>query len=155
RNLVFAPPCTEILLAQRAALLMKLAARSLFRRCRRVLHTDLEWPGYIARLESERDRSRGATVSLPVRDLIFREAISVEDLVRITANQYREEGCEGLFLSAVSYEGVRFPVRELTDVLSITKPPRFVVIDGSQALAHAPEAAPPCDFLLGGTHKWA
>ena len=32
--------------------------------------------------------------------------------------------------------------------------PRFVAIDGAQALGHAPAADFPCDALLGGGHKW-
>src|SRR4051812_39559175 len=42
RRLVASPPDAEVLLAHRSTQLMKLAARALFRRCRRVLHTDLE-----------------------------------------------------------------------------------------------------------------
>jgi hypothetical protein len=147
------PPC-EVLLAQRSALLMRLAARSLFRRCRRVLYTDLEWPGYLSVLDAERGRARGEAVPIPVRDLVFRDGISALELVRFLANHFRERACDGLFLSAVSHEGVKLPVAELVELLSITRSSRFVVIDGSQAIGHAPKPLPPCDIFLGGTHKW-
>ena len=58
RALTGTGPETEVLLAQRSAQLMRLAARALFRRCRRVLHTDLEWPGYLRILEAEGDADR-------------------------------------------------------------------------------------------------
>ena len=154
RVLVQAPSDSEVLLAQRSTLLMKLAARSLFRRCGRVLHTDLEWPAYLSVLDAERDRSRSRTVHLPVRDLILRDGVSVEELVRHVANRYRLEGCDGLFLSGVSFDGIRFPIRALVDLLSTSRPPRFVVVDGSQAIAHTPPDPLRCDLLIGGTHKW-
>ena len=48
----------------------------------------------------------------------------------------------------------RLPVAELVDLLSITRSPRFVVVDGSQAIGHIPKPLPRCDIFLGGTHKW-
>src|SRR5207253_3104541 len=40
-------------LASRSVSLMKVAARMLFQRCRRVLVTDLDWPGYVNILRHE------------------------------------------------------------------------------------------------------
>jgi selenocysteine lyase/cysteine desulfurase len=57
-------------------------------------------------------------------------------------------------LSSVSFDGIRFPVRGLVDLLSTSRRPRFVVVDGSQAIAHTPPDPPRCDLLIGGTHKW-
>jgi hypothetical protein len=105
-------------------------------------------------LDAERDRVRGEAVPFSVRDLVFRDGISAPELVRVLANHFRERACDGLFLSAVNHEGIRFPVAELVDLLSITRSPRFVVVDGSQAIGHAPKPLPPCDIFLGGTHKW-
>jgi hypothetical protein len=73
---------TGVLLASRSGQLMRLAARALFRRSERVLCTDLEWPGYLSILDAERARVRRETVTLPVRDALFREGLGRDDLVR-------------------------------------------------------------------------
>ena len=70
------------------------------------------------------------------------------------ADHYRRQGCDGLFLSAVSYEGVRFPVGALVELLSLGRAPRFVAVDGAQALGHAPLDLHSCDLYLAGSHKW-
>src|SRR6266849_1228510 len=57
--LTVAPAGTPVLLANRSAQLMQLAAKALFRRCGSVLHTDLEWPGYRTIIDSEARRTRG------------------------------------------------------------------------------------------------
>jgi hypothetical protein len=118
-----------------------------------VFHTDLEWPGLLAIVDPERIRTSSFTYCMHVRNLIFREGIPPNELVRRMANFYRQSGCDGLCLSAVTYEGVRLPIDPLVDLLSITRPPRFVVIDGAQSIGHAP-GLPRCDMLLGGCHKW-
>ena len=133
---------------------MRLAARALFRRCTRVLHTDLEWPGYLRILRAEGTRIGRDAVCLPVREKIFRDRISAEELVTLVAAHYRRQDCDGLFLSAVSYEGIRFPVGALIELLSLGRAPRFVAIDGAQALGHAPLDLHSCDLYLSGSHKW-
>jgi len=117
------PAGTPVLLANRSAQLMQLAARALIRRCGVVLHTDLEWPGYLAILEDERRRGRGRLVSFPAREACLRHGLRATELVRSLATQYRREQCEGLFLSAVSFEGVRLPVAEIVASLSSVRPP--------------------------------
>jgi selenocysteine lyase/cysteine desulfurase len=155
RTLSNFPPGTGVLLAHRSAQLMRLAARVLFHRCARVLHTDLEWPGYLATLRAEGKRLHRDLVCAPVRAPVFRDAVPAEDLVARLAAQYRRRHCDGLFLSAVSSEGVRLPVAGLLEALEHTRP-RLVVIDGAQALGHAaPDLGPAaCDFYLAGCHKW-
>jgi selenocysteine lyase/cysteine desulfurase len=147
------PPGTSVLLAHRSAQLMRLAARVLFRRCTRVLHTDLEWPGYLATLRAEGRRLQRDLVCAPVRAPVFRDAVPAEDLVAQLAAQYRRRHCDGLFLSAVSTEGMRLPVAGLLEALEHTRP-RLVVIDGAQALGHADLEPAGCDFYLAGCHKW-
>ena len=80
---------------------------------------------------------------------------SDELLDRLKAH-YASQDCDGLFLSAVTYDGLRLPVRELVESLDEGSRPRFVVVDGAQALNHAPLglAAEYCDLLLAGCHKW-
>ena len=154
RALTGTEPETEVFLAQRSAQLMRLAARALFRRCKRVLHTDLEWPCYLRTLQAEGERIGRSTVSLPVREAIFRDRMPAEELVTLVANYYRQQHCDGLFLSAVSYEGVRFPVGALIERLSLSRTPRFVALDGAQTLGHAPLDLHSCDLYLAGSHKW-
>ena len=110
---------TDVLVAARSSQLMRLAALALFRRCGRVLHTDLEWPGYLAILSAEGDRVRRETVSVPVRDAVLSGTLTRDGLVRKLADSFRAMGCEGLFLSDVSYEGVRLPVSELLEELGV------------------------------------
>ena len=153
-RLAGAPPRTPVLLANRSAALMKLAARALFRRCGSVLHTDLEWPGFLAILDAERRRARGRLVVFPAREACLRRCLPAAEFVRALATWYRREQCEGLFLSAVSFEGVRLPIAEVIASLSNVRPPRFIVVDGAQALAHVPGDIPACDVYLAGCHKW-
>ena len=96
---------TDVLVAARSSQLMRLAALALFRRCGRVLHTDLEWPGYLAILRAEGDRVRRESVCVPVRDAIFAGSLTRDEIVRKLADSFRATDCEGLFLSDVSYEG--------------------------------------------------
>jgi hypothetical protein len=154
RALAGAPPNAEVLLANRSAQLMKLAARSLFLRCQKVLHTDLEWPGYLAILEAERRRTLREVLCVPVRGAVFRENVPARDLAEWVAAHYRRQNCDGLFLSAVTYEGVRLPVSEILGALSNGAAPRFVVIDGAQALGHVPPPLDRSDLYLAGCHKW-
>jgi hypothetical protein len=153
-RLAGAPHGTPVLLANRSAELMKLAGRALFRRCGCVLHTDMEWPGFLAILDAERRRSRGHLVLFPAREACLRRGLTAAELVRALAGRYRREQCEGLFLSAVSFEGIRLPVADIVASLSDVRPPRFVVVDGAQALAHVPGDLPACDVYLAGCHKW-
>ena len=48
------------------------------------------------------------------------------------------------------------PIRELVEALGEADRPRFVVVDGAQAVNHVPLrlAAEYCDLLLTGCHKW-
>jgi hypothetical protein len=154
RRLVGAPADTPLFLANRSAQLMKLAARALFRRCQSVLHTDLEWPGYLAALEAERKRGPGRLVCFPARDAILRQGLGVAEFTRSLTVHYRREQCQGLFLSAVSFDGLRLPVTEIVAALSKGRPPHFIVVDGAQALAHLPAGLPTCDVYLSGCHKW-
>jgi hypothetical protein len=151
----FAPE-TDVLVAARSSQLMRLAALALFRRCGRVLHTDLEWPGYLAILRAEGDRVSREVVCVPVRDDVFSGALTRDGLVRKLADSFRATDCEGVFLSDVSYDGIRLPVAELLEELRFSRRLRFVAIDGAQALGHIRPTVQdvPCDLYLAGCHKW-
>jgi hypothetical protein len=154
RSFAGAPGASDVLLANRSAQLMKLAARALFLRCRKVLHTDLEWPGYLALLDEERRRTKGELLCLPVRSAVYREKLSARELTALAVRQYRRQGCDGLFLSSVTFQGARLPVLAILECLSRGTPPRLVVVDGAQAFAHVPEPLADMDLYLAGCHKW-
>ncbi len=148
-------PC-EVLLANRTAHLMRLAARLLFHSRKRVLTTDLEWPGYRSILELERERIGGKIHEVALRTALLSERCTPEDLVRLILTAYDTHRCESLFLSAVSFQGLRLPVREIASALSDSPRQPFVVVDGAQALGHAPPDSPfdHCDLYIAGSHKW-
>jgi hypothetical protein len=152
---VAAPPSAPVLLASRTSQLMRLAARLLFRRARRVLLTDLEWPGYRSILEEERSRRGGEIRFLPVKASVL-AGLSREKIVRKILAHFREWQCDGLFLSSVSFEGFALPYREVAKDLGRAANRPFVVVDGSQAFCHAAENLfeGACDLYLAGCHKW-
>ena len=144
------------LVANRSAQLVRLTARLLCLRCQNILVTDMEWPAYMAALTAECRRTHGAVTTVPVRHSLFRDGIGREELIDRLAAYYRSHDCDGLFLSAVTYQGVRLPVRELVGALGEAARPRLVVVDGAQAINHVPLGLGDryCDLLLAGCHKW-
>jgi hypothetical protein len=154
RRVAGMPADADVHLAGRSAVQERLVARAMFRNCRRVLHTDLEWPAHLAILESERRRAGREAVALPVRDRAFRDGVDAGELAALVARGYGEHGCDGLFLVAVSHDGVRFPLGGLARAMASLPSPRFVAVDAAQAVGHTPPADAPCDALLAGAHKW-
>jgi hypothetical protein len=144
------------LIANRSAQLVRLAARLLCLRCQNILVTDMEWPAYMAALTAECRRMHRAVTMVPVRQSLFRDGIGREELIDRLAAYYCTHDCDGLFLSAVTYQGVRLPVRELLGALGEAARPRLVVVDGAQAINHVPLGLGDgyCDLLLAGCHKW-
>lgn len=134
---------------------MQLAARLLFLSRKRVLTTDLEWPAYRAILERESERVGGEVHEIPLRAALVSDRCTATDLVRIVLTAYDVHRCEAVFLSAVSYHGLRLPVRMLAEALGGAPCPPLVVVDGAQTLGHAPPDAPDhCDLYIAGSHKW-
>lgn len=144
-----------VLVASRSSQLMRLAARLLFLRCRRVLTTDLEWPGYAELLAREAWRTGRELITAPVSALVFGDRARAELVVSALSDSSRLRDCDGLFMSAVSYHGVRLPVGPVCELLAESRRTRLVVIDGSQATAHVPvPGLGSCDLFLTGCHKW-
>ena len=146
----------QVFVANRSAQLVRLAARALCRRCERILVTDMEWPAYMAALKAECQQTGRTLTTVPVWQAIFRDQITQDELVSRLSAHYRQEDCDGLFLSAVTYQGVRMPIQEIADSLGPANRPRFTVVDGAQAFNHVPlrATAESCDLLLTGCHKW-
>jgi hypothetical protein len=156
RALTGAPSNLPVLLANRSAELMRLAAKVLFRKCRKVLLSDLEWPAYRAILENEARRTGGQVQEVPLRKLILNDHASPDEVVSLARAHYEEQRCDGLFLSSVSFEGIRLPVQEISRSLASAWKAPFVVVDGAQAFCHAPAELELgyCDLFLAGCHKW-
>jgi hypothetical protein len=156
RALAGAEAGAPVLLANRSAQLMKLAARLLFRHCRRVLVTDLEWPDYLAVLARAAGRRGRGLTRAHLRSAVLDDRCPAAEVVARVVARYRAQGCDGLFLTAVTHEGLRVPVAEILAALAVARQPPFVVVDGAQALGHAPSGPEigRCDLYLAGCHKW-
>jgi len=156
RRLTGSPFDLPVLLANRSAQLMKLAARLLFLPCENVLVTDLGWPAYRAILEAERKRTPRQVTELAVREAILRNGADEDAIVSLFCSEFRRSECDGLFLTAVSHEGVRLPVERIVTELEAKAEVRFVVIDGAQAFCHTATDLRhgAFDLYVAGSHKW-
>lgn len=146
----------HLLAANRSAQLVRLAARVLCSRCENVLVTDMEWPAYMNALTAECQRKGRLLTTVPIREAILRDSIGQDEVIERLLSYYRRHDCDGLFLSAVTFQGVQLPVRQLVQTLGDHDKPRFVVLDAAQALNHIPLglAEEYCDLVLAGCHKW-
>src|SRR5262249_37754229 len=136
--------------------LMKLAARLLFLTCENVLTTDLGWPPYRAILDTERERESGRVNEVAVREAILRGKATEDALVSLICSEFRRDHSDGLFLTAVSHDGVQLPVERIVSELEATDPAQFVVVDGAQAFCHTITDLNHArfDLYLAGSHKW-
>jgi hypothetical protein len=156
RMFVGLPRDRQVLVAARSTQLVRLATRVLCLRSHNILTTDMVWPGYLKILQSECRRLGRRLIHVPIRHALFDQHAGKQDLIEQLTAYYRQYDCNGLFLSAVTYEGVRLPVSHVVQALGKTHKPRFVVVDAAQAFNHVPLGLdrPYCDFVLAGCHKW-
>jgi hypothetical protein len=61
----------------------------------------------MAVLEAECRRTGRILTNVPIRQVVFRERIPKEELVGQLVTHYKQHDCDGLFLSTVTYQGVR------------------------------------------------
>ena len=144
------------LLASRTAYLVKLAGRVLFEGGRRSLMTDLSWPSYASIFQRECGRHAGQLLSIPIRDMILRDRCKPDELISHLVAAVAKYECDGLFLPAVSHEGIRLPLESLAAAMRARHPSLRLIIDGAQAFGHVPLnlADIRCSFFLAGSHKW-
>jgi hypothetical protein len=145
-----------VFIANRSAQLVRMAARLLVSQCDNILVTDMEWPAYLQTLETEVDRAGRSLTKIPLREAVLGEEATEAELVDSIATAYRSGNCDGIFLSAVTFQGVRVPVAKILQAIGPRYRPRFTVVDGAQAVNHVPLGldAGYCDLLLTGCHKW-
>ena len=146
----------NVMIAARSASLMKVGARLLFARCRRVLITDLTWGSYERILRHEQPQRARSVTKIALRRDVFRHRLSTEEIVSRIATAYRESQCDGLFLPLVDCFGVKLPVAQVVERIRAEADLRFVVVDGAQAINHVSLGLHTdyCDFMLAGCHKW-
>ena len=145
-----------VLLANRSTQLMEFAARLFFPRCRSVLTCDLGWPAYQSILERQALRTAGRVTVVPLREMVFGGRATADEVVERVCRTYSIHQCDGLFLPAVSHDGVRLPVQRIVRSIEATCEARLVVVDGAQEFCHADTALASeyCDLYLAGCHKW-
>jgi len=145
-----------VLMANRSAQLMKLAARLLVRTCRNILVTDLGWPPYHDLLARECRRAGRVITSVAVRQAILEARITEDELVDFVCAEYARCHCEGLFLTAVSNDGIRLPVERIVRRLEASRKVWFVALDGAQDFCHvtADLRNEYCDLYLASAQKW-
>ena len=125
-------------------------------RCRRVLATDLGWPGYLAILEEECER--GAASSSAFRSARTSCSGSSPRGRLRTGWPLRplKEDCDGLFLPAVSHHGVRIPLGLIGDRLGA--PGSAAGLRHRRRPAPRASAAGPgviyAGLVIAGCHKW-
>jgi selenocysteine lyase/cysteine desulfurase len=155
-QLAGAPDDSRVLLASRSLSLVQLASRCMFQRCRHVLTTDLSWPTYQDAVSRQALASGGQITTVPLRDAIFQEKWTADDVATFLATAFVENGCDGLFLPAVDHLGVRVPVRAIVERIRQTSQLQFVLVDAAQAFCHVPidDCLAVADFVVTGCHKW-
>jgi hypothetical protein len=146
----------QVFVANRSAQLVRMAGRLLTSRCENILVTDMEWPAYVQALEAEVDRAGRTLTRVPLREAVLGGEAGEAEFVDTVVAAYQAGNCDGLFLSAVTFQGVCVPVAKIVQALGSRHRPRFTVVDGAQAVNHVPLglAAGYCDLLLTGCHKW-
>lgn len=144
----------SVLLANRSAQLMKLTARVLLHTSRNVLVTDLDWPGYQEILIDEARRTNRAVTIVPLRRAVFNEGVEEDELIERVRAAFSQNQCDGVFLTAVSSDGIRLPVGRMVRVLEASHRVWFVGVDGAQDFCHIGADLQSCDLYLAGAHKW-
>ena len=145
----------HLLTASSSGALMALISRCLFSLSCRPLTTDLIWPNHLQSLQAEQRKTGNSLTVVPIREQILR-GISGSDLVDFIVDQLKRYRCDALFLTAVSSDGIRLPVRELVAAARQVLQLRMVVVDGAQEMAHLETCSVEAnvDGYLFGSHKW-
>lgn len=145
-----------VLMANRSAQLMKLAAILLCRPCENILITDLGWPGYHQILHRECRRAGRRTTSVDLFDDLLNAQIDEHEVVTRVSKAYAKNRCDGIFFPAVSNTGLRLPVQQICREIERQSDVRFAVIDGAQDFCHVQTDLRDdcCDLYLAGCHKW-
>ena len=134
--------------------LIDFAADCLFDRAHRVLVTDLGWPAYTATLHDMAFARRKSLHVVLLKDQVLRDGLDENDLIEQIVAAYQQRGCDAVFLSDISYLGVRLPIESI--LARLNEDCRFSVVDGAQAFNQRPVdlSKLACDLYLAGSQKW-
>jgi len=146
----------NIFLANRSIQLIRTAARLMFRNCRNVLTSDLNWPHWQAVVADEAARSRQRVTLASISGAVFDGHVSADEVTEQLTQRFIETDCDGLFLPAVTNLGVRLPVTRVLSRLKASGRLRFAMIDAAQSFCHLQEPSPAklADVTITGCHKW-
>lgn len=147
---------SSVFLANRSSQLVRIAARLMFRTCRNVLTTDLNWPHWQAIVEDEAARSGQAVTKVALTESVFGQHVSAAELTTRVQATFFDHGCDGVFLPALSNLGVRLPVSNMISYLRSSGELRFALIDSAQSFCHLPptSSALLANVAITGCHKW-
>ena len=148
------PAACETHFFAQSSSLIRFAADCLFDRAHRVLVTDLGWPAYTATLHDialARDKSLHV---VPLIDQVLHDGLDENDLIEQIVAAYQQRGCDAVFLSDITYLGVRLPLERI--LTRLNEDCRFSVVDGAQAFNQRPVdlSGLACDLYLAGSQKW-
>lgn len=150
------PSAKEVLLASRSAVLLRLAARLMFRLCRNVLTTDLNWPHWQAIVLDEAARCGQTVTVASVKEAVLVDRMSASDLATELQSVFGDRDCDGVFLPVVNNLGIRLPLARVLPRLKSSGNLRFTLLDAAQSFCHLPEPVPShlADVTIAGCHKW-
>jgi len=130
----------------------QLASECICNTAKRVLVTDLAWPSYIKTLRARAIRTSVEVHACRLKPLL-RQNASSDDVLRCLTDSFSTLGCDAAFLSDISYQGIRLPIRKFRRAIGEE---HAFVVDGSQAVGHAPVdlTRMNCDMYITGVQKW-
>ena len=135
---------------------LKLALDCLFKKCKRILITDLLWTDYQHQIRKAADERGVEVVSCCFRPIFDQTTVGPELIRNHIVSMFQQNRCDGLLISDVTYMGCVLPVSEIVSQLRKFEDGVFVVVDGAQALGHVPvdTGKLDCDLYLTCTQKW-
>ncbi|MCA9011731.1 MAG: aminotransferase class V-fold PLP-dependent enzyme [Planctomycetaceae bacterium] len=121
-----------------------------------MLATDLSWPTYQAAVTQQALASDCQITTVPLRESIFHDGWTADDVTSFMARAYADNQCDGLFLPTVDNLGIRVPIRAIVERIRQTSQIPFVLVDAAQAFCHVSldDSISVADFIVFGSHKW-
>lgn len=150
------PANSKCLLSSRSSNLMRIAAKAMTRRCRRVLTLDLYWEPFQAIAQRAFRRANIDVSALRLRSDAVAAGMSATEVTTVIVAEYFARDCDGILLPTVSHDGIRLPVDKILRAIKTVRPETFAIVDGAQAFAHVGTdiGIATSDMFLCGAHKW-
>lgn len=155
-RLIDQPPELPTYFFSQSSALIRFAAECLFANSRRVLITDLAWPPYVDVLRWIAKERNAQLIEIRLRDLVRDDFAAQSDVLEHITQTFQRNACDGVFLSDITYDGIRLPVEELLAGWRRFGQRPFTVVDGAQSFHQRPVNLSnlQCDLYLAGTQKW-